>query len=384
MPSVLIMGLQYKPNKKLKVAIVHDVLIEYGGSERVVEELTNIFPNFDLYTFYYNHKNRKINETFRNLHPRTSPFQHIPFLYKLGRYFSIMKLFSWLYFYLLDLSEYDLIISSSHSYNSKIVRTNEESTHISYIHTPPRYLLKERNELLWVKRFPFNFFLYPIFASLRYIDKIAAQGPDFIVVNSNEVKKRVKKYYGRNSTVIQPPVGVPEKPVNKSEKYYLVISRLVRQKGIELAVKTCTTYSLPLVVVGEGYMRPYLQKIAGPSVTFLGWVKDEDISGLFRAAKALLYCSVDEDFGIVPVESMGYGVPVIAYKSGGVTETVFDGKTGLFFSEYKKESLYDAMMKFEKLKFSSKTCNNYAKRFSKEEFSKKIDNFVKNVLYEEK
>lgn len=366
--------------RELKVAIVHDVLLEYGGSERVVEELLGIFPNADFYTLYFNKSNGAIFEAFNKVKPKTSFFQNIPFLHKLGKYFSIMKIFSWLYFYQLDLSSYELVISSSHSYNSKIVRTPKGSIHICYLHTPPKYLYKEESELAWVKKFPFNGFFYPLFVILRFIDKKAGKHPDIIVVNSEEVKRRVEKYYERKSFVIYPPVSIPKRLERKGHGYYLVVSRLVRQKGLELAVKTCTKHNLTLVVVGEGHMRPLLEKIAGPTVSFLGWVPDEDLSKVYRAAKALIYCAIDEDFGIVPVQAMGYGVPVIAYKSGGVKETVINRKTGIFFKQYSQKSLYEAIKNFEVAKFNPTIIGQQAEKFSDRRFKEAFKRIVKSYL----
>ena len=369
---------------QLKVAIIHDELLEYGGSERVLEELLNIFPSADFYTLYFNKRNPTIYSTFNKANPKTSFLQHIPGLYKLRQYFSVVKLVSWLYFYLLNLSKYDLVITSSHSFNSKIVRKAHDAYHLCYLYSPPKYLYKEINEIAWIKRFPFNFLFFPLFAILRFTDKKASQHPDVIVAISQEVKKRVASYYGRDAIVINPPVRLPKKIKREKEKgnYYLFLSRLVRQKGIELAVTVCTKHKLPLVVVGEGHMLPHLKKIVGPTVSFLGWVPDDKFSSLFRGAKALIYTALDEDFGIVPVEAMSYGVPVIAYKSGGVKESVIDGKTGVLFSDYSERGLYKAIKRLEKLFIDPSMCSRQANKFSKERFRKGILQLVESGLHE--
>jgi len=375
MPFELIMESRLKSkNRRLRVAIVHDVLIEYGGAERVLEEFLSIFPKADLYTLYFNKKDPVIYKTFNRFQPQTSFLQSIPGLPRLRQYFSVTKLVSWLYFYLLNLSSYDLIISSSHSFNSKIIRKGRGAYHLCYLYSPPRYLYKEINEIAWIKKFPFNFFLFPLFAFLRFTDKRAAKHPDVIVAISQEVKKRVARYYGREAIVINPPVRLPKKIKTKREKgnYYLFLSRLVRQKGLELAIKTCTKYKLPLLVGGEGYLRKRFENMAGPSVTFLGRLNNREVPKVYIGARALIYCAVDEDFGLVPIEAMAHGVPVIAFKSGGVKETVVDGKTGIFFENYTPASLFKAIKKFERLSLGPKVCRAQAKKFSQEKFRQKI------------
>lgn len=369
-------------SKKVKVAIVHDVLLGYGGSERVLEELLILFPQADLYTLYFNQKNKVINAAFTRRKPKTSILQSFTFINKLGRYFSVTKLYSWLYFYKLDLSKYDLVISSSHSFNSKIVRKPKNGFHLCYLHTPPKYLYKEVSEIGWLKKFPFKHFISPIIELLRRIDKKAAENPDLILVNSREVKKRVAEYYHRQATVVYPPVNVPKK-IKKPRvdgKYYLFLSRLVSQKGPELAVATCSKYDLPLVVVGEGHLRKELEKIAGSTIQYLGWVEDSKLLDIFSNTKALIFSAQDEDFGIVLVEAMACGAPVVAYKSGGVKETVIDGRTGVFFEKYDARSLYSAINQLEKLDINPDLCHAHASKFSKEKFHRQIIKIVSKHL----
>jgi len=384
MLSVPIMELSLKFRKGLKVAIVHDVLLEYGGSERVVEELLRIFPGADFYTFYFNKSNRAIFAGFKNAKPKTSFFQNASFLYKLGRYFSITKAVSWLYFYLLDLSSYDLIISSSHSYNSKMVRKSKGQLHICYLYTPPKYLYGEMNELFFIKKFPLSLLLFPLFSFLRFIDKKAAFHPDKIIAISLEIKRRVARYYGREAFLVYPPVNLPKSLVVKTKKksYFVAHSRLVRQKGIELIISTFSRFRIPLVVIGEGYLLNFLKSLAGPTVKFVGRVPDEKLPEIYSRARGLVYGSLDEDFGIVPVEAMAYGVPVVAYKSGGVKESVIDGKTGVLFSDYSEMGLYKAIKRLEKLFIDPGMCSRQANKFSKERFRKGILQLVESGLHE--
>jgi glycosyltransferase involved in cell wall biosynthesis len=200
-------------------------------------------------------------------------------------------------------------------------------------------------------------------------DYISAQRPDIVLASSKEVKQRINKYYRRNSVVIYPPVITPQK-VNTSTKkeYYLCVSRLVKQKGIELAIRACNQLHLPLLIIGKGKQEKFLKSISGPTIQFKGFVPDARMDALYEKAIALIYCSLEEDFGIVPVEAMGYGLPVIAYDSGAVKETVIPGKTGILFKEYTLSSITAAIKEFEKNKFDPKICRKQANKFSEMKF----------------
>ncbi len=371
------------PNAFGKVAVVHDTLVEYGGSERVLEEILKIFPSCDFYTFYYNKKNPVISSAFDKYRPRSSFFSSMPFLANLGPYFSVMKIFSSIYFMFLNLTKYDLIISSSHSFNCKIVSRGAKATHVCYLHTPPRYLYSEFNELGFVKKFPINMVLFPVFWFLRYLDRVGSLRPDVIMVNSKAVQKRVRKYYLRPSIVINPPYFLwhsQKKQVYKTKgakKYYLFVSRLVGQKGVELVVKAANIYNFPLTVVGSGYLLPRLKRMALGNVNFVGRVSDKILDQLYFGAKALLWAARDEDFGIVPVEAIAHKVPVIAYRQGGVTETVSEGKTGVFFKNFSPQGLYQAMLKASRIAFSDVEFTKKARSFSAKEFRRKLISVIK-------
>ena len=358
-----------KPYKK--IAIVHDVLIEYGGAEVVLSELLKMFPKADLYTFLYNSKNEQISAVFP-VPVKKSLFFSRTIFFVLGKYISVLKFFSWIYFYLLNLKEYDLIISSSHSYNSKIVHKKSGALHISYIHTPPRYLYALSHELDFLQNHFCKFLLSPVMYLMRKIDVYAGKNPDILIANSKEVQKRIKNSYNRDSIVIHPPVDLPIKPTQIESKFFIAHSRLVKQKGLDLIIRTCNRYQLKLVVIGSGYYEPYLKKIAGKTIFFTGFITKAQIRYLYKYAKALLYAAKEEDFGIVPVEAQSYGVPVIAYASGGVVETIVDGKTGLFFKNYNEEPMYTAIKIFERTQFSSLACRKNAQKYSRELFSKKF------------
>lgn len=354
-----------------KIAIVHDVLTEYGGAEVVLLELIKLFPNADLYTFIYNKGNKNITSIFP-LPKKTSQFFNHAIFFRLGRYLSILKFFSWIHFYFLKLNDYDLVISSSHSYNSKIIRKRKDALHISYIHTPPRYLYSFSHELDFLQRNPFKFFMFPLLHFMRTIDGYAAKSPDILIANSKEVQKRIMKIYHRDSTIIYPPVDLPVKVVKQSDSFFIAHSRLVKQKGLDLIIKTCTKYKLKLVVIGGGHYGNYLESISGKTIFFTGFIGKEQIQQLYKHAKALLYAAKEEDFGIVPVEAQSYGVPVVAYASGGVRETVIHEQTGIFFSNYNESSLLEAINIFEKTKFNSFVCRKNASNYSKAVFKRQL------------
>lgn len=362
--------------KVKKVAIISDVLIEYGGAEKVVESFLKMFPEADLYTlFIVPNARKRIEENYPKITIHTSVFQWLIRKNQISKYISIIKVFSWIYWEFLDLKKYDFVISSSHSFMSKNVKKGTNSFHLSYVQTPPRYLYNEFNELSWLKKIPWSWLFWPIKLVLRNIDKKGAGGPDVLVANSNNVKDRIKKYYGRESVVVYPGVEVGKIKIKSKivkNDYYVCLSRLVKQKGINLAVNTFTKLRLPLKIVGNGDELIYLKKIAGSTIKFIENCSDDKKMKVLRGAKALVYTSKEEDFGIVPVEAMAVGVPVIAYRSGGVRETIIEGVTGLFFNDFTVESLTGAIHLFEKRHFKISDCKKQAKKFREEIFRKKI------------
>lgn len=362
-----------------KIAIISDVLMEYGGAENVVESFLKIFPKADLYTlFIVPDARKKVEKNYPEITIHTSVFQWLIRKNQVSKYISIIKVFSWIYWQFLDLKEYDIVISSSHSFMSKNVNKGSNAFHLSYVHTPPRYLYDEFNELNWIKKRPWNWLFWPIKLILKTIDKKGAEGPDVLVTNSNNVKKRIKKYYGRESVVVYPAVEVGKiKNKNEEKNYYVCLSRLVKQKGIDLAIKAFTELRLPLVVVGDGDELRYLKKIAGPTIKFIGNCSDRKKIEILRGAKALIYTSKEEDFGIVPVEAMAAGVPVIAYNSGGVKETIIEGITGLFYNDFTVDSLTRAINLFKNKFFKVSDCKKQAKKFREEVFREQILKIIK-------
>lgn len=371
----------------MKVAIVHDYLKEYGGAERVVEALLEIWPKADLYTtiflpeFAGPHRTR-----VEKWNVKTTFLQELPFKTKL---LSPIRLIAPWVFKNIDLSKYGLVIvSASGTYTSpNFVKVGQKTLHICYCHTPPRYLYgypvaNAWEEVKWRKVLKF-FGQFPMHL-LRMLDYKAAQLPDYFIANSKEVAGRIEKFYRRGSTVIYPPVDVVGEGKEGKESFYLTGGRLARHKRQILAVETFTKLGLPLKVFGgafASYGVKELERKAGKNIEFLGEITDEEKFDLMRRAKAFIFTSELEDFGITPVESMGAGTPVIAYRSGGVKESLIEGKTGVFFDEPTVESLGKAIKKFEKMKFNQEDCVNQAKKFSKERFKKEIKEFVSNKMY---
>lgn len=363
----------------MKVAIAHDHFLYLGGAERVLIALLAMYPQADVYLALAAQNNIALLKKHTAGNIITSPFNRPPLVRRFADWFKPFLYFWW---ESLDLSSYDLIISSSHSFSSKSIIAPTNVVHISYIHTPPRYLYDEYNETRWIRHPLARTLLKPIFSWMQRKDYAAAQRPNVLIANSKTVQERIKRYYNRDSIVIYPPVRIPQKTILRERKlqYFLCVSRLVRQKGVDLAVRTCTKWNLPLVVVGTGPQEIYLRSLARPTVRFLGFVPDNKIAGVYRKAKALLYCARDEDFGIVPVEAMAHGVPVIAHNSGGIRETVIDGKTGTLFDEHNIDALVRAIQRFGGLRFLQKNLLVHARRFSRENFKREFIEVTKQVL----
>lgn len=346
--------------KPLKIALVHDYLREYGGAERVLEALHEIFPQAPVYTAFVDPKALGRNwANFANWDIHQSKLIELPFYKKL---FSPMRIFAKWAFEQFDLSEYDLVISSSNAYFAKAVKV-PNGIHYCYCHTPPRVLYGYSAKSNWqanpLTRFAGNLLNHFV----RQMDFEAAQNPDFFIANSNETAMRIKKFYKRKSVVINPPIKICDSAktffaqLNKKElidftkqknnSYYLYVNRLALAKHPELAAKAANQLGIKLKVVGDGAMLKDLKSMADNTVEFLGAVDDKHLTELYKNARALIYPVEDEDFGMVPIEAMAFGTPVIAHYSGGPKETIKEKETGLFFRNLTVESLVEAIKNFE-------------------------------------
>jgi glycosyltransferase involved in cell wall biosynthesis len=351
-----------------KVAIVYDRINKWGGAERVLLALHEIFPKAPIYTSVYDSKNAAWAKVFPAV--KTSFLQKLPFA---KSNHELLPVFMPLAFASFDFSDFDLVISVT-SEAAKGIRTNGRTLHICYCLTPTRYLWSGYKE--YFKGRFFKLVTKPIVNVLRKWDKKAAQNPNLMVAISGEVKERIKKYYKRNSIVIYPPVNIAnhQSPINKRQKrkYYLLVSRLdFGYKKVDLAIKAFNKLDYPLVIVGTGREKRNLKRMAGKNIKFVGKVSEKKLADYYRGAKALIMPQ-EEDFGIVAVEAQSFGVPVIAYIKGGSNDTVIDGKTGILFGKQNVESLLGAIGKFEKIKYKDHDLYNNASRFSKTIFRKNI------------
>lgn len=372
--------------KPLKIALVHDYLREYGGAERVLEVLHEIFPKAPLYTAFVDKKALgRYWQSFANWDIRQSKLTKLP-LYK--KLFSPMRIFAKWAFEQFDLSRYDLVISSSNAYFAKAVKV-PNGIHYCYCHTPPRVLYGYSAKSNWqanpLTRFAGNLLNHFV----RQMDFAAAQNPDFFIANSNETAMRIKKFYKRTSVVINPPIEIYDKAKTffnklskkeladftkqKTNSYYLYVNRLALAKHPELAVQAANQLGIKLKVVGDGSMLKDLKKMAGKTVEFLGAVNDEQLTELYKNARALIYPVEDEDFGMVPIEAMAFGTPVIAHYSGGPKETIKENETGLFFRSLTVNSLVEAIKNFENnFIFDILKIHKYTNIYSNAFFEKKL------------
>ena len=373
----------------MKIALIHDYLNEFGGAERVLLALSEIWPDAPVYTSFYRNESQAY-ERFKNIKIVTSWAHNIPFFSSYLH--SPLRFLAPLIWRSFDFSKFDVVISSAGWYVTKGFGTRgtnkKKPIEICYCHTPPRWLYGFKTSIEFQKYWPVRIYAKIVGAFMRMYDFKMAQKVDYFIANSRNVAGRIDKYYRRDSTVIYPPVEIPQISRVQKRNYYLVLSRIVGGKGLDLAVKTAIKLGLKLKIAGRpaGYYMEYkkLQKLTGEGVEFLGYVDDNEMAKLYAGAKAFLALSTDEDFGMTPVESMLAGTPVIAYRGGGYIESVVEGKTGLFFNEPTVESLSEAVRKFERMKFDPQDCIDQAKKFSKERFQTEIRRFVEERIHTDK
>lgn len=365
--------------ENLKVAIVHDWLVNYGGAERVVETFLEIFPQADIYTLVYDEK--KMDKSFSKEKVHTTFIQRIPKATKL--YTKLLPLMP-LAFEELNLTKYDLVISSS-SCCAKGIITSPNTLHLSYIHSPMRYIWDLYYEYKEKSNFLVKIFMTAFSKKLRIWDITSSRRIDVLIANSNYIKKRIKKCWGLDAEVINPPVETEKYfPNNKeAEDFYVVFSRFVAYKRIDLAIEACKELGRKLIVIGDGEEREKLKKIADndKNIIFTGRISDEEVRDYLQRCKAMIF-SAEEDFGIIPVEVQACGRPVIAYGKGGALETVVNKKTGIFFYEQNKESVIKAIKEFEQMEFNTEDILENSKKFSKEIFKEKILKIVEEKLNE--
>ncbi|EKE20065.1 MAG: hypothetical protein ACD_8C00057G0016 [uncultured bacterium] len=373
-----------KQSGDLRVALVHDFLVQRGGAEKVLSEICQMYPDAPIFTLLYDKE--RIRGMFEGKDIRPSYLQKFPKF--------LRKRYQWLapFFPVLpetfDLREFDLVISSSGAWSKGIV-TKLDTVHVAYLHSPMRFVWDYNEKYLKEKKWgKFSFFTRIFFNYLRVWDKLASERPDFLIANSVYTQKRISKYYRRDSVVIYPPVSNLQLSANNSqqkageaESYFLVVSRLSPYKKVDVVVEAFNKLGLPLVVIGTGEQEKYLRKIAKENVQILGWQDDEITQGYLQNAEALIFAT-DDDFGIAPVEAMLFGTPVIALRKGGALETVQEGITGEFFNAQTPEVLADGIRRFmlNKDKYNKDAIMKRGEEFSRERFQQEFNQFVEKVL----
>ena len=365
-------------SKKLKVALVHDYLNQSGGAEVVLRWIHHIFPDAPIYTLIYDPP--LVPPDFRNWDIRPVGWsKYMPFKRKFYKYYILIYPSM---IEQINLDSYDLVISSSYLW-AKGVLTRSNTLHICYCHTPMRqawelYFQYKQSYSRFISKFIYPF----VFNYLRIWDKVSADRVDKYIANSGVVQKRIAKFYRRDSVVVYPPVEIGNiKPSYQQGDYYICISRLVPYKKIDLAVRAFNELGRRLVIVGTGPQLKYLKKIARENIQFVGFVPEERKVELLRGARALVFPG-EEDFGITPVEAQAAGKPVIAYGKGGVTETVIDGLTGVFFHEQTEKALIDAVVKFEQMEFDPNIAVENAHRFGVQNFIAEFTRVVMDAVEE--
>lgn len=363
--------------KSPKVAIVHDWLVG-GGAELVVLELHRMFPDAPIYTSYCNDEWRaKLDNKVITGYLQRWPFS------KLRKFLPVLRIW---WFEHLDFSGYDLVISSSGNGEAFAVKTPKNTLHVNYCHAPTHYYWRFYDQ--YMQNPGFGIFnplarlgLKILVAPLRKWDYRAAQRADYFIANSTHIKNDIKTYYGRDAEVIYPPVDTARfasaQPVKRHG--FVCASRLVPQKRIDLAIKACNQLGLDLTVIGNGPERQNLQKIAGPTVKFAGRVSDPQMVELIAGAEGFIFPSF-EDLGIVPIEAMAAGTPVIAFKKGGSLDYVTEGKTGALFAEQTVASLKETLQNFNYAKYNSNQIKKAAEQFSVKNFQNKMGEFIQNKL----
>ncbi|WP_129595742.1 glycosyltransferase family 4 protein [Anaerophilus nitritogenes] len=364
----------------MKIAIVHDWLTNMGGAERIIRILHQLFPDAPIYTIVYNKNN--MPKDFEKMDIRPSFIQNMPFgVKKYQSYLPLMPIAVENF----DLSEYDVILSSSTAC-AKGVITRSDTVHICYCNTPMRYAWDMYHDYVRDKGTFVRGIISLLMNYIRLWDRVSADRVDYFIANSNNVANRIQKHYKRESSVIYPPVDTDfYTPIDENEDYYLIVSRLVPYKKIDLAIEVFNDMELPLVIIGDGSELDKYKSIAKENIRFLGRLKDKEVRDYYRRCRAFIFPG-EEDFGITPVEAQACGRPVIAYGKGGALETIIDKKTGVFFKDQSVQALKEAVMYLEDYadQFNKEIIRNHAFKFStkrfEEEMVRLIDEKTKGAL----
>ena len=352
----------------MEITLAHDYLNQLGGAEKILRYFLELFPKSQVYTLIHSRK------LFPEINSKKSFIQHLPFK---KHYKLYMPLFP-LAIKFFKFKSNSLILSSSHAW-IKNIKKPKNSLHICYCHTPMRYAWDLEREYLKRENILLRPFIALFLAYLRHWDKKGCKNVDIFIANSKNVANRIKRYYNRDSIVIHPPVDTKFFRLNtqKREDSYLLVSRLIEYKKVDLAIKAFIGLNKKLIVVGIGRDEKRLKKLAknNKNIIFRGFVKNEELVEYYKNAKAFIHPQL-EDAGIASLESQSCGTPVIAYSKGGALETVIEGKTGHFFHKQTPEALIKAVNEFEGMKFNPKVCRKNALKYDVEIFKRKIKKFV--------
>jgi glycosyltransferase involved in cell wall biosynthesis len=359
----------------MRVALVHDFLLQMGGAEKVVEVLHAMFPEAPLYTSAYDPT--VMPAYYRTWDIKTSFLQK---LWMKKRTHRLALLFYPMAFESFDLSDYDLVISSSSSY-AKGVLTQPHTTHICYTHAPMRFAWSTRSYIENERVFkPLRALLTPGTHYLRTWDAVASMRPDKYIANSSAVARRIRKFYRADAEIVYPPVQTERFGIASDiGDYYIIVSRAIPYKRIDLAVDAFTRLKRPLKIIGTGRQMKTLQANAGNNVEFLGHVSDGELPKLLARARAYIMPG-EEDFGIAPVEANACGRPVIAYAAGGALDSQVDGVTGVLFQEQTVDSLCDAVCRFEAMEFATETIRSHAEKFDTAVFREKVRKIIDRTM----
>jgi len=363
----------------VKIAIVHDYLNQMGGAEKVVEVFHDMFPEAPIYTSVYVPTN--VSKKLQNADVRTSFMQKLPFVRRFSRHYLAIYPYAFEFF---DFSSYDVVLSSSSAFAKGII-TGPDTCHICYCHTPMRFAWQYHS---YIERERLNNFVSAILPyvvhRVRRWDEITVNRVDHYVSNSREVERRIRKYYRRNSTVICPPVETHRFRVTEQDDgYFVIMSRLLPYKKIDIAIQAANMLKVPLKIIGTGRDEKRLKGMAGQTVEFLGRLSDSDVVDCLQRCRAFIFPGL-EDFGIVPVEAMACGKPVIAYGRGGALDTVIDGVTGMFFREQIPQSLADVISVFRPSDFDPYTIRQHAETFDVSVFRRKMSAFIEEKLEQQR
>lgn len=351
----------------MRLAIVCSWLNQYGGAERVLEVVHEIYPEAPIFTSI--HDPDSLPEAWRAWDIRPSFLNRLPLLRKKPQW--LLPLFPHA-FESHDLNGYDVVFSLTSAFGHGVI-TSEQSQHVCYCLTPTRFLWGyhgyiEREGIGRLARLGLPLFL----KGLRQWDRAAADRVDRFVSISTTVRRRVKKFYRRDSDIIYPPVRLYQgKPVAMPENYYLIVSRLVPYKRIDLAVRAFNALGWPLRIIGNGRDRRALEAMAAPNITFLGYTSDDEVWEQMARCRAFIFPG-EEDFGLTPIEAMSTGRPVIAYRGGGALDTLIEGETGLFFREANAESLIEALERFDESAFDPETIRRHARTYDGTRFRREL------------